>query len=422
MPSPMPLPPMHQNPTLQLVLYAPDNRHMARLGAALSGHARLAWVDSRDVPPPQLAATAAGAPLVLLDYCGGNASYSSELARQLLASGCPLPMVGVGSEGPEQAHHLLVAMRAGVRDFIDIDNDAAQMLEVFDRVATQSVPSPAVAATPAAPAAAPDGRLVLLHGVRPGVGASMLAVHLGAQLAAQLSHPGSGGQRANQVLLLDLGQPHGDGALYLGMESHFGYEEALRHVERIDATFATTALAHHASGLALLGMAGTALPPVHEPTALLKQLRGIFPFTLADSGGLPMSQVPSALLRQAHEIWLVADQGIGTLVSLDQAVRDLEQRELRDDRLHLVVNRYDPDGGLSDRQIAERFGLPLLATVPERSRALRSSTGLGRLLTESAPRDPYVRALQPLLQHLAGGRDAAPIVSPIARLASLLGR
>ncbi len=418
----MPLPPMHQNPKLQLVLYAPDNRHMARLGAALSGHARLAWVDSRDVQPPQLAATAAGAPLVLLDYCGGNASYSSELARQLLASGCPLPMVGVGSEGPEQAHHLLVAMRAGVRDFIDIDNDAAQMLEVFDRVAAQTVPSPAVAATPAAPAAAPDGRLVLLHGVRPGVGASMLAVHLGAQLAAQLGHPGSGGQRGNQVLLLDLGQPHGDGALYLGMESHFGYEEALRHVERIDATFATTALAHHASGLALLGMAGTALPPVHEPTALLKQLRGIFPFALADSGGLPMSQVPSALLRQAHEIWLVADQGIGTLVSLDQAVRDLEQRELRDDRLHLVVNRYDPDGGLSDRQIAERFGLPLLATVPERSRALRSSTGLGRLLTESAPRDPYVRALQPLLQHLAGGRDAAPIVSPIARLASLLGR
>ncbi|MGX9720522.1 AAA family ATPase [Stenotrophomonas acidaminiphila] len=415
----MPLPLMHQTPTLQLVLYAPDNRHMARLGSTLSGQAQLIWVDSREVSPQQLARTIAGAPLVLLDYCGGNASYSSELARQLAAAACALPMVGVGTEGPEQAQHLLAAVRAGVRDFIDIDNSAAQMLEVFDRLTRQPAPPPATAG---APAAAPAGRLVLLHGVRAGVGASMLAVHLAAQLALRLGHPGSGGPAANPVLLLDLGQPHGDGALYLGVESHFGYEDALRSVERIDATFATTALAHHGSGLALLGMAGTALPPVHEPAALLRQLRGLFPLVLADTGGVPMSQVPAALLKQAQEIWLVADQGIGSLVSLDQAVRDLEQRELRDERLHLLVNRYDPDGGLGDRQIAERFGLPLLATLPERSRALRASTGLGRLLTESAPRDPYVRALQPLLQRLAGGRDAAPITSPIARLASLLGR
>lgn len=420
MPSVMPLPLMHQTPNLQLVLYAPDNRHMARLGSTLSGHAQLTWVDSREVSPQQLAKVAAGAPLVLLDYCGGNAGYSSDLARQLAAAACPLPMVGVGTEGPEQAHHLLVAVRAGVRDFIDIDNNAPQMLEVFERITRLPLPSPTAAAP--APVAAPAGRLVLLHGVRAGVGTSMLAVHLAAQLAARLGHPGSGGQAANPVLLLDLGQPNGDGALYLGVESHFGYEEALRNVERIDPTFATTALAHHGSGLALLGMAGTALPPVHEPAALLRQLRGIFPLVVADTGGMPMSQVPPALLKQAHEIWLVADQGIGSLVSLDQALRDLDHRELRDERLCLLVNRYDPDGGLSDRQIAERFALPLLATLPERSRALRASTGLGRLLTESAPRDPYVRALQPLLQHLAGGRDAAPITSPIARLVSLLGR
>lgn len=148
MPSVMPLPLMHQTPNLQLVLYAPDNRHMARLGSTLSGHAQLTWVDSREVSPQQLAKVAAGAPLVLLDYCGGNAGYSSDLARQLAAAACPLPMVGVGTEGPEQAHHLLVAVRAGVRDFIDIDNNAPQMLEVFERITRLPLPSPTAATLP----------------------------------------------------------------------------------------------------------------------------------------------------------------------------------------------------------------------------------------------------------------------------------
>ncbi|MCL7713511.1 AAA family ATPase [Stenotrophomonas mori] len=417
----LPLPLMHPNqtPNLHLVLYAPDNRHMARLGATLSGHARLNWVDSREVGAPQLAGIATGASLVLLDYCGGNASYSTGLARQLAATGCPLPMVGVGTDGPEQAQHLLGAVRAGVRDFVDIDDDAAQFLEVITRVSAQAAPAAPLATPPAAAPEAASGRLVLLHGVRPGIGTTLLAVHLAAQLAAR--DAGAAPRALHPTLLLDLGSPGGDGALYLGIDTHFSYEEALRNVERIDATFASTALGHHASGLALLGLAGAGVPAAHEPAALLKQLRAIFPLVLADTGGVSTPHLPDALLEQAHEIWLVVDQGIGALVSLDQCIRELEQRGLRDERLRLVVNRYDPEGGLGDRQIAERFALPLLATLPERSRMLRSSTGRGRLLSESAPRDPYVRALQPLVRHLAGGRES-PSRHPLARLASLLGR
>ena len=62
----------------------------------------------------------------------------------------------------------------------------------------------------------------------------------------------------------------------------------------------------------------------------------------------------------------------------------------------LVINRHDDDSGLSPAQIAARFDLPLLAALPDRPR-LRSSASHGHLLLEEAPRDPYVRALAPLL-------------------------
>ena len=422
MPPVMPLPQTQSHPELNLLLYAPDNRHMARLGSVLAGQANLRWVDSRETNPRQLLDAAAGSAFVLLDYCGGNAAYSTDLARQLHAlPGCPA-MIGLGTTGPEQAAHLLAAMRAGVCDFVDIDNNTAQMLEVFERVG--AAPSPVRAA--ATPELRPDGRLIVLLGVRPGVGTSTLATHLGVSLAEQ--NPVSPDVAALQgwLLLIDLGQPAADAALYLGMESHFSYEESLRSVERMDRTFVGTAFAHHASGMALLGIASGSLLKKHEPISLLDRLRSVFPLSLCDVGGLPVQLLPTTLLKSASEVWLVTDQAIGSLVSLDQTMRELESRGLRDDRLQLIVNRFDANGGLADTQIAQRFNLPLLATLPDRSRVLRSNAGLGRLLTDAAPRDPYLKALQPLLQRLDRRRLATPPTtapaSPLARLANLLGR
>lgn len=419
----MPLPLNPSTNALQLVLYAPDNRHTARLGTVLAGHADIRWVDSRETSARQLLDGTPEGAVILLDYCGGNASYSTDIARQLCSHQPGTSMIGIGTTGPEQAIHLLAAVRSGVRDFIDIDNTTAQMLEVFERVG--STPATTRSIVMPAPEAAPNGRLVLLLGVRPGVGTSTLATHLGAMLAGQDPPQQENGQLHSWLLLLDLGQPSADAALYLGIESHFNYEEALHNVERLDRTFAGTAFAHHASGLALLGNASGTLLKKHEPSALLGRLRSVFPLTLCDAGGLPIQLLPDALLKSATDIWLVTDQAIGSLVSLDQIVRELEQRGQRDERLKLIVNHYDANGGLGDMQIAQRFQLPLLATIPDRARVLRSNAGLGRLLTEAAPRDPYLKALVPLQQLLDRHHirpAAATAASPFSRLANLLGK
>jgi pilus assembly protein CpaE len=64
--------------------------------------------------------------------------------------------------------------------------------------------------------------------------------------------------------------------------------------------------------------------------------------------------------------------------------------------------------------------LPLLATLPDRGRALRGSANLGKLLHETAPRDRYVRALQPLLDRLQGASTAT--TAPASGLRSLFTR
>jgi pilus assembly protein CpaE len=334
---------------------------------------------------------------VLLDYAGETADASTTLARQLHALTPDVPLIGVGSTAADRATGVLAALRAGVRDFIDMDATdeeiRALLNHALEHAATVQTPP---AATPRKP-----GQLVILLGVRPGVGTSTLAAHLGvlSMPAAKPAGEAAADSVAPHSLLLDLGSPQGDATLYLGAKGDFHYEDALRHASRIDATLIRTAMPRHASQLAVLAQALES-PEGADASALIERLLGLFELVLCDAGGLPLRHIPPALLKSADEIWLVADQGIASMVSLDLCLRQLAELHVRDKRLSLIVNRHDEDCGISARQIAERFELPLLAALPDRGRALRSSANQGLLLHQVAPHDAYLRALTPLLAKL----------------------
>jgi len=387
-------------PPVSLVLVAPDRSLLDVLGAKLPAGTRVHWEDSRESIASLDAHRRNGACVVLLDFRHEQASATTDLTRHLQRALPDLPLVAVGSTANDQLDGVVAALRAGIRDILDLDASTADIDAVLRRASSPS------GMRSVAPEAARKARLVLVLGVRAGVGSSTLAAHVGV-LAQQLGHPGTPSTASpdlappdNSLLLLDLGLPAGDAALYLNLDSQFHYDDALRNANRIDATFARTAMTRHPGGLALLGQpAGSEAGPIADPAVLVQRLRGVFERVLCDLGGTPVRQIPRSLLNSADEIWLVADQAIGTLVSLDLALKQLEALGVRDGRLQLVINRHDEAGGLAPQQIAERFSLPLLATLPDCHR-LRGSANHGHLLLQDAPRDPYVRALAPLLLHL----------------------
>jgi pilus assembly protein CpaE len=388
-------------PPMNLVLYAPARDLSTLLEARLPVGMRVQWQDSA-APIDALDAQRRGNPcVILLDYRREAAGLSSELARHLQRSHPDLPLVAVGSTAQDQVDGIVAAVRMGLRDILDLESTTSDIDAVLRRAG--ATPNP-VRSVPAE--AVHKARLVLLLGVRAGVGSSTLAAHLGV-LAQEVGHPGAAdGSSAepqppsNATLLLDLGQPAGDTALYLNLDSQFHYDDALRNANRIDATLVRTAMTRHPGGLTLLGQpAGSESGLIADPAVLVQRLRGVFETVLCDLGGVPVRQVPRSLLNSADEIWLVADQAISTLVSLDQVLKQLDALGVRDARVQLVVNRYEEDGGLSPAQIAARFSLPLLATLPDCHR-LRASANHGHLLLQDAPRDPYLRALTPLLLHL----------------------
>jgi pilus assembly protein CpaE len=398
-------------PGVELPFYSPDEKRARHVAARLRHMAHVRWVDTRDIGGTREPVHLPGSSLVLLDYSLMQAEHSSMLARRLIDGTPGISLLAVGSLGTDKAGVVLAAMRAGVNEFLDVDARDEDISELLARMNGEVRTN---TATPT-PIPRPRGRLVLLLGVRAGVGTSTLAAHLGSLASPEKSPEKESPSDAaiTQVLLLDLGRPAGDAALYLSLPNEFHYENALKSARRIDATLIRTAFSTHDGRLSVLSQsAGTLEKPADtaELPVLLDRLRLHFDLLLTDVGGLPVAEVPLPLLREADEIWLVADQSIGAMMSLDAALRQLDACGMRDGRLSLVINRHDPGDGVTAAQIASRFNLPLAALLPERSRALRGSANQGQLLHQTAPRDPYVRALNGLLERLrvadatAGGR------------------
>lgn len=379
-----------------LLLYSPDEANAQRFATRMRPLVELRWADSRDGLASRALLEEQRSRVLLLDFSRECAEHSSDIARQLAAVSPGIALLGIGSASEGRGGGVLAALRAGVTDFVDIDAADAEILALLQRVLAQA----SGAATEGA-ATASRGQLVLACGVRAGAGGSTLVAHLGAMAAAAgKARPEDHG---NRVLLLDLGHSRGDVALYLGTGGSFRFADALRSAHRIDATLVDTAIAQHASGAAVLGHTRQALdapPDEGDVAALLERLLGMFDVVLCDLAADALPHYARSLLPLADEIWLVSDQSVSSVVSLDACLHELERLHARDLRVSLVANRNHDAYAMAPSWLAERFQLPLLATLPERSRALGMSASRGALLHELSPRDRYVQALAPLLARL----------------------
>ncbi|AOK23204.1 fimbrial protein [Burkholderia ubonensis] len=399
------------------------DRHIGWLGETL---VPAGAVEAAPLDPAALAQRIAGLnpAIVFIDFSGAQAAASAAAAAVRVAHpGLPVVALGTLAE-PESA---LAALRAGVRDFIDVSGAAEDALRI-----TRGLLEHAGGGEPANR----HGKLVALLGARAGMGVSTLAANLSVWLRkrgsagaadgaaiGESSGASSGGAAASlgrQTALVDLGLPTGDSALFLNTRCEFHFVEAVRNLRRIDRTFVNTALTRHASGVAL-----TTLPPnladLREVSyascvGLLNRLRAFFDQQLVDLGGFSNREFVAQIAAASDEAWLVCDQNVASIVSAVDLLEGLRDAGVDSGKMRLVVNQYDPALSLTPTQIADRLGVALLATLPARRVPIGQAANQGRLIVDTAERDPYVRALEPLAERLAGAAAAPRAASGLSAL------
>src|SRR5699024_8486078 len=119
----------------------------------------------------------------------------------------------------------------------------------------------------------------------------------------------------------------GDLGLYLNTQGDFHIGDAIDNAYRLDKTLARTALACHESNLTVLPRSPDEAVPSDSSahfSLLLDRLANLFDIVLIDGGGIPPNVLSASMVNQVEEIWLVVDQGLGTMVSLDGMLKTLQ--------------------------------------------------------------------------------------------------
>ena len=329
--------------------------------------------------------------IVVIDFGGLATDRAAPLAQ--LAVQAELAVVALGRAADGAA--ALAALRAGAREFIEMQAPPAEARRALQQLASPERNARRVA-----------GKVIALCGARAGVGTSTLAVHLAAHCTRAL-HP------ERRVALLDLGLPIADSLVMLETRGSYSFAEAARNLHRIDPTFVQSALPHHASGLAVLALPNNVselrelTPPA--AVAVIQRLRGLVDLQIVDLGGFASNDFVAGVAAISDHCLMVCDQGAPSVVSATELARALRARQIKP---QLVASKADPAVDPQPAQIAARLELPLAATLPQRSTVLLQAMNGGRLLGDLAPQDPYVRALRQLAAQLLPETVAAAAPQP----------
>lgn len=353
---------------------------------------------------------------VVVEFAPNVLDLASSIASGLQHHDENLAVFALGNTSDPQS--MFAALRAGVQDFLDIDVPEPVLLqsvkEVLQRNDRHKLSEKAVAEQDVS-----DASVVALMAARSGMGCSLLAAHLAmflqAQHAPQQAPSNALDPAALQTLLLDLGGPVGDGALYLNLINEFDFYEAVQSLRRFDRKLASAGLPLHDSGLRILSLkrpheALRGLPAM-EIEQLLDRLRKYFEMVIADLGALPEPGLTHSIASRAQKIWLLCDQSLSSVVATTELIQQLVAQKIDRSRIQLIVCRYESQIALEPQEIAEQLGIPLLATIPERRKVLLQAVNKGELLAPNLRSEPYVKAVQQLTRELLRGAATAPVAS-----------
>lgn len=298
-----------------------------------------------------------------------NPDFAIKLLEELQAHGRTYVMAY--SEGADMKATLRL-MRAGVREFFTFPLDMNEVAAALGRAASGQ------GAMNAGPEKAVRGKLLVFLGTKGGCGVTTLASNFALALHQESSQ---------STLLIDLGVPLGDVAINLGMRTQYSVVNAMQDADRLDTSFLQSIVAHHESGLSVLGapaeFSGNT-PGLDALDKLLTVSRRAYDFVVVDAGSR-IDLIGSALFEQCSAVYLITQVGISELRNANRMIAQLFST--RGDALQIVLNRYSQRALLfDDEQIAKTLTRPAQWKIPDDYGAARRTGSIASplVLAESA--------------------------------------
>jgi pilus assembly protein CpaE len=293
------------------------------------------------------------------------------------------------------------ALRAGVRDVIELPADGVQLRDAIERVAETIRVLPAGTDDEGRADATVDGGAVItVFSSKGGAGKSVVASNLAVALARK-----AGGQ----VALVDADLKFGDVAVMLKLVPRHTILDAVSAIHRIDAQLLQSLLIRHEpSGLLVLpapvepAFADQVNPA--EMLAIVKLLQSFCEYVVIDTPSDYTGDVTLGLLEHSDDVLLVAGMEIPNIKNVRVGLSYLRLLNFPSSKLRLVVNRANSRVKLDVNEVERTLQIKADCLVPS-DIAVPTSVNKGSPVVLDAPRSGVAKNIEALADQFLARRQ-----------------
>jgi pilus assembly protein CpaE len=309
---------------------------------------------------------------------------------------------------------LPTAMRAGIRDVVDLSRGDSELREALERALdwTSGLRS---LADDAKNETGTRGRIVSIFSSKGGVGKTFLS----SNLACALAH-----ETEEDTALVDFDLKVGDVFSYFGQEPNRPIEDlvALGNRTDVDALRATgKEFAPHLWGYAVTPDPACESLPGDTTGKILRNLRSNFGYTVVDASN-DYSDQTVAVFDLSDEIWLVTGLDVVGMRHLLIAMETLNSLGISNDRLRVVLNRANSKVGVSLDDVERVLKVKVDSKIPS-SELVPQSLNKGKPVYLSDPISDVAKAVEEVANLIIGAPQTEVAPQPVQRgkLRVLLG-
>jgi pilus assembly protein CpaE len=331
---------------------------------------------SSHAPRDRTREVGAGAAVVWLN---GDPEPAFRLVHALDGAGVRVVVVGERKD----ADLILRAMRQGAKEFVVSSDDAALARALREQ------------ARPASAAA--SGVILATFGAKGGVGATTVATSVATALQA----------RGERTCLVDLNLNMGDVLAFLDLPGGYSISDVMSNMKRLDRELLDASLLAHGSGVHVVAQSHR----IEDSERVTPDgLSGVLHFLRQHYGAVVLDGIRNfddlalAALDAADRILLLVTQEVPSVRDARRCA-ELLRRVGNDEKLLLVVNRYQKGQQIDVDVIAENVGVPVGATLSNDYASVMRAVNRGVTILDEAPRSPLSRDVRALAARVAAGAE-----------------
>ncbi|MBK9121376.1 MAG: response regulator [Phycisphaerales bacterium] len=290
------------------------------------------------------------------------------------------------------AELVMRAMRAGMREFLWKPFPPEQLADLLRRIGSEA-PS----------AGRRAGRLIPVVGCCGGVGVTMIATNLAAELA-QLPDWAEG--EKPRVAIVDLDFRFGQVAMFLDAQANYTIADLCDSPEHIERQMIDRVMVKHASGLHVLAHPADIEQAERISAAqcagVLAALQEHYDFVVTD-GPIRFDPTARAVFDMTDTYLLVLQLLVPPVRNADRLLNELRRGGYNLDHVRLVCNRFGREAAyLEPTDVEATLNRKIAWTLPDEWKTASTATNVGAPLLDCAPKSRLRQAYQQMAREIAG--------------------